>query len=61
MLCQQKIETVAKRYTHSIKLEGLLQLAGYEVVPADYEGEVDLDMTDMKRDTLIKFLTEDKE
>ena len=58
---QSVIETVAKLYTHSIKLEGLLQLAGYEVVPADYEGEVDLDLTDMKRDTLIKFLTEDKE
>lgn len=58
---QSVIETVAKRYTHSIKLEGLLQLAGYEVVPADYEGEVDLDLTDMKRDTLIKFLADDKE
>jgi hypothetical protein len=58
---QSVIETVAKRYTHSIKLEGLLQLAGYEVVPADYDGEVDLDLTDMKRDTLIKFLTEEKE
>lgn len=58
---QSVIETVEKRYTHSIKLPALLMLAGYEVVPADYEGEVDLDLTDMKRDTLIKFLTEDKE
>ena len=58
---QSVIETVAKRYTHSIKLGALLQLAGYEVVPADYDGEVDLDLTDMKRDTLVKFLTEDKE
>ena len=58
---QSVIETVAKRYTHSIKLESLLTLAGYKVVPADYEGEVDLDLTDMKRDTLIKFLAEEKE
>ena len=38
-----------------------MTLAGFEEVPADYEGEVDLDLTDIKRDTLIKFFTAEKE
>ena len=58
---QSVIDTVAKKYAHSVRLASLMQLAGFEIVPPDYEGEVDLDLTDIKRDTLIKFFTEEKE
>ena len=58
---QSVIDTITRRYMHCIRLRSILMLAGFVVVSPDYEGEVDLDLTDMKRDTLLKFFTEDKE
>ena len=57
---QSVISAVADGFAHIIRLRSLLTLVGYEIVPSDYDGEVDLDLTDIKRDTLIKFFTEVK-
>lgn len=38
-------------------MESLLRLAGFEIVGPEYDGEVDLDLVDIKRDSIIKFFT----
>ena len=55
------IDAYNKKTEHAIRLVSLFKLLGFDIVGKDYEGEVDLDLTDPKRDTLIKFFTEEKE
>ena len=38
-------------------MESLLILAGFEMVGPEYDGEVDLDLVDIKRDSIIKFFS----
>ena len=53
------IATYTQKNGHAIRLASLFALLGFEVVHPDYEGEVDLDLSDPKRDTLISFFTEE--
>ena len=55
------IEAISSRYMHAAHLKALLQLCGFDFVPYEHEGEVDLDLSDIKRDTLIEFFSEKKE
>jgi hypothetical protein len=55
------IEAISSRYMHAAHLKALLLLCGFDFVPYEYEGEVDLDLSDIKRDTLIEFFSEKKE
>lgn len=52
------VDSLIMQIGRTISLVAVLKLFGFHPVNADYHGEVDLDLTKMDRDTLIKFFTE---
>lgn len=54
------IGMLSDKFAKVIRLRALLLMAGFEIVPTDYEGEVDLDLREMSRDSLVKFFSQEE-
>lgn len=52
------LDSLLMQIGRTISLATVLRLFGFSPVPKDYQGEVDLDLVNISRDTLIKFFTE---
>ena len=50
-------KAIYDRADSTYTMDSLIRLAGFEIVGPDYEGEVDLDLVNIKRDSIIKFFT----